>query len=87
MSNDILFKVSVSDVLLSTDELADLVTFLRTKQFLDSTYRGEGKGFAGGTYDYKLSMFMVDKTTEQLRISPLREDVQLYLNTFGKENK
>jgi hypothetical protein len=85
MSNDdVPFLISVSNVVLNKDELAELMSFLRSKQFLYRDYQGTGKGFAGGEYDFS---FVKCDEKSRVEISPVNEALWLYLKTFGKETK
>lgn len=85
MSNDdVPFVVSLSNVVLNKDELAELTSFLRSKKFLYRDYKGTGKGFDGGEYDFS---FVRCDEKARVEISPINEAVWLYLNTFGKEVK
>lgn len=84
MSNDVAFKVSIDSLVVNQEELAELMVFLRNKNFLHREYKGKDNGFAGGEWDY-----MLVKCDEKSRvdIQPMNEAVWLYLNTFGKGTK
>jgi hypothetical protein len=84
MSNDVKFQISIKDIVLDANELADLTKFLRTKQFMYREYVGKSSGFAGSEYEY-----MLVKCDEKSRveIQPVNETIWLYLNTFGKETE
>ena len=85
MSNDdVPFFVSLSNVVLNKDELAELMYFLRSKKFLYREYKGTGKGFDGGEYDF--SLVKCDEKS-RVEISPVNDTIWFYLNTFGKETK
>ena len=84
LNDEVVFQVSIKDVVLNADELADLTQFLRSKQFMYKDYVGKDKGFCGGEYDYKL--VKCDEKS-RIEITPVNENVWLYLNTFGKETK
>jgi hypothetical protein len=82
MLNDVKFQISIKDIVLDANELADLTKFLRTKQFMYKDYVGKGSGFAGTEYDYKL--IKCDEKS-RVEIHPVNETIWLYLNTVGKE--
>jgi hypothetical protein len=85
MSNDdVPFIISVSNVVLDKDELAELMSFLRSKKFLYREFQGSNKGFNGGEYDFS---FVKCDEKSRVEISPVNEALWLYLNTFGKETK
>jgi hypothetical protein len=85
MSNDdVPFIISVSNVVLDKDELAELRSFLRSKKFLYREFQGSNKGFNGGEYDFS---FVKCDEKSRVEISPVNEALWLYLNTFGKETK
>jgi hypothetical protein len=85
MSNDnVPFVISVANVVLDKDELAELMSFLRNKKFLYKEYKGNDKGFAGGEYDYS---FVRCDEKSRVEIMPINEPIYLYLTTFGKETK
>lgn len=84
MSNDVAFKVSLDGLVVNKDELAELVAFVRNKSFLHREYAGKDKGFAGGEWDYVL--VRCDEKS-RMEITPVPENIWLYLNTFGKEEK
>jgi hypothetical protein len=83
-NNDIPFVVTVTNAVLNKDELAELVAFLRSKNFLHREYKGSDKGFAGGDYDFS---FVKCDEKNKVEIMPINEPVYLYLTTFGKETK
>jgi hypothetical protein len=82
LNSDAPFVVSVTNAVLNKDELAELVSFLRSKQFLHKEYKGSNKGFGGG--DYAFSFVKCDEKSK-VEIMPINEPVYLYLTTFGKE--
>ena len=85
MSNDdVPFVISVSNVVLNKDELAELMSFLRNNKFFYREYKGKDKGFDGGEYDF--SFIRCDEKA-RVEIMPINEPIWLYLNTFGKETK
>jgi hypothetical protein len=85
MSNDdVPFVISVSNVVLNKDELAELMSFLRNKKFFYREYKGKDKGFDGGEYDFS---FVRCDEKSRVEIMPINEPIWLYLNTFGKETK
>ena len=84
MSNDVVFQVDIKSLVLDKDELAGLMSFLRNKKFVNRDYKGAGKGFGGGEYDYS---FVRCDEKARVEIQPMNEAVWLYLNTFGKETK
>jgi hypothetical protein len=83
-SEPIVFQVDVKSLILTADELSALTQFLRSKRFMHREYKGNGKGFGGDEYDYKL--VRCDEHS-RIEIKPVNEAVWLYLNTFGKEEK
>jgi hypothetical protein len=84
LNDDVPFLISVSNVVLDKDELAELMSFLRSKKFLYRDYKGTGKGFDGGEYDFS---FVRCDEKSRVEIMPINESIYLYLNTFGKETK
>jgi hypothetical protein len=85
MSNDdVPFLISVSNVVLNKDELAELMSFFLSKNFLHREYKCSDKGFAGGEYDFS---FVKCDEKNKVEIMPINEPVYLYLTTFGKETK
>ena len=83
MSNDeVRFRVELKDLVLTADELADLVQFLRNKKFIYREYVGQGKGFGGEEYGYSL---VGHDEKSRCEITPMNDAIWLYLNTFGKE--
>ena len=84
MSNDVVFKVDIRDVVVDANDLAELVYFLRNKKFIYKDYVGSGKGMDGSDYNYQL-VKCNDKS--RVEITPVDEGLWLYLNTFGKETK
>lgn len=85
MSNDdVRFRVELKDLVLTADELADLVQFLRNKKFIYRDYVGQGKGYLGDEYNY---VFTTHDDKNRCEITPMNDALWLYLNTFGKETK
>jgi hypothetical protein len=82
LNDDVPFVVNVNNIVLNKDELAELVSFLRSKKFLHKDYKGGNKGFAGGDYDFS---FVKCDEKNKVEIAPINEPVYLYLTTFGKE--
>lgn len=79
-----MYQVDIKNLLLDKDELDELIAHVRNKPFMDKQYKGDGKGFAGGTYDYELTEC---HETGNLEIHVVPENIWLYLNTFGKEKE
>lgn len=85
MSNEsVVFQVDIKGLVMDASDLQALTHFLRSKKFLYRDYRGTGKGFAGTEYDFRL--VSCDEGS-RLEIKPVPENIWLYLNTFGKEEK
>jgi hypothetical protein len=84
LNDDVPFVVSINNAVLNKDELAELMSFLRSKKFLHREYKGKGNGFAGGEYDFH---FVKCDERSKVEILPINEAVHLYLNTFGKEKE
>jgi hypothetical protein len=84
LNEDTPFVISVANVVLNKDELAELVYFLRSKKFLYREYVGKDKGFDGGEYDFS---FVKCDEKSRVEISPINDTIWLYLNTFGKETE
>lgn len=84
LNEDVKFQVNIKDIVLDVNEMAELVAFVRGKQFMYKDYVGKERGFNNTEYDYKLV-----KCDEKSRIDiqPVNETIWLYLNTFGKDDK
>jgi hypothetical protein len=84
LSDDVVFQVDLKGLVMDAKDLQALTHFLRSKKFLSRDYKGTGKGFAGSEYDYKL---VGCDEGARFEIKPVPENIWLYLNTFGKDEK
>lgn len=78
-----MFTVDVSDLVVSAEDLPNLMAVLKHSKYILKDYQGKGKGFAGGEYDYK---YVSHTERDKIKVKPMDDAVWLYLETFGKQD-